>query len=105
MRLQHLLDALEPSPRPIRNVFSEYALPRRPGRWLLAELAMSRCKIVRSLERVVGLPLGPRPGHVRDIFHDAVGRDDIRPFGDQRRIAFEFTRDMLPRMAGIENHQ
>src|SRR5579863_8888644 len=97
-----LTDTLQPSFRPVADVSSDLAVADGPRRLLPKELRMLRREIAGGGCGIVGHPLGASAGHVREIPHDAIRRDDVGTRRDESRIKFELLPDVGALMAGIK---
>ena len=61
-------------------------------------------KVHRRLPGVVRVPIRFRPGGSGKILHDPVHGDDVRPFGNEWTVGFEFGQYMIAGVTAIQKH-
>ena len=77
------------------DVFGELAFVERP-RWLFEhKLLVSVCKFGGCSGRVIPFPVGLPTRHVMEIFHAAIGRDNVGSRRDKIAVRREFVGYML----------
>src|SRR4029453_6498840 len=79
----------DPCTGPIGNGFADAAFVEDARRRLKREFGVGRDEFLGGCRGVVPRPARLATRHVVEIEHDAVGGDDVRAFGHQRRVNVE----------------